>query len=270
MPGIVTTTVRDAVKRIKNPVVLDALWVATEYPHLAQGTSCNENWHSWLRRNIPILGGVRSYGMLVILLTWNVMRFNEAVQANQDAAVAREVRQRGQADASAKADRGAQREKALGVQLAQAFSRSTVQPSTRRAYDARMTVSYDLDTMNAMGYTEAKPRAASGGAWRRRRSASCCSVWRTCTRATRPSTPVIPSTSCHTMLCCARRVLRRSGGCFSTWTRSMSCEVLISHTLLQQLASCVIGASFRSVNILHHLGQRQCTYSTCTAARPGT
>lgn len=165
MPGIVITTVRDAVKRIKNPVVLDALWVATEYPHLAQGTSCNENWHSWLRRNIPILGGVRSYGMLVILLTWNVMRFNEAVQANQDAAVAREVRQRGQADASAKADRGAQREKALGVQLAQAFSRSTVQPSTRRAYDARMTVSYDLDTMNAMGYTEAKPRAASGGAW---------------------------------------------------------------------------------------------------------
>ena len=165
MPGIVTKAVQDALKRIKKPVVLNALWVACEHPELVQGTSCNENWHSWLRSRIPILGGVRGYAMLVILLTWNVMRFNEAVQANQDATALRRPRNEQPAEASAKPDRAALREKGLRMRFAQAFSRGAMQPSTRRAYIPGMSESYDLDTMKAMGFAEAKPQAAYGAAW---------------------------------------------------------------------------------------------------------
>ena len=55
--GIVTGKVKDAVQRIKNPAVTKALFYNTTNPELTQGTSGNENWHSWLRRIIPILGG---------------------------------------------------------------------------------------------------------------------------------------------------------------------------------------------------------------------
>ena len=166
MPGIaVTPKVRDALRRIQNRVVLDALWVACEHPELVQGTSTNENWHSWLRSRIPILGGVRGYAMLVIFLTWNMMRFNEAVQAKQDAAALRRPRSEQPAEASAKPDRAALREKGLRRRFAHAFSRGTMQPSTRRAYDPQMSESYDLDTMKTLGFVEAKPQAAQGAAW---------------------------------------------------------------------------------------------------------
>ena len=108
MPGIavaVTQKVRDASRRIKDRVVLDALWVASEHPELVQGTSQNENWHSWMCSRIPILEGVHGYAMLATLHAWNMMRFNEAVQANQYAAALRRPRDAQPAETSAKPDR---------------------------------------------------------------------------------------------------------------------------------------------------------------------
>ena len=57
------------------------------------------------------------------------------------------------------------REKGLRTRFAQAFSRGSMQPSTRRAYVPGMSESYGLDTMKAMGFAEAKPQAAYGAAW---------------------------------------------------------------------------------------------------------
>ena len=51
-----TRKVQEAVNRIKKPVVLEALYTSTKHSELTQGTSGNENWHSWVRRTIPILG----------------------------------------------------------------------------------------------------------------------------------------------------------------------------------------------------------------------
>jgi len=81
--GIVTQKVREAVGRIKTICLLEALFANTRHPELTQGTSGNENWHSWLKRNIPVLGGVRSFFTLLILLAWQMMRFNEAIETNQ-------------------------------------------------------------------------------------------------------------------------------------------------------------------------------------------
>ena len=67
-------------------------------------------------------------------------------------------------EASAKPDRTALRENGLRMRFAQAFSRGTMQPSIRRAYYLGISESYNLDTMKALGFVEAKPQAACGAA----------------------------------------------------------------------------------------------------------
>ena len=85
--GIVTKVVREAVDRIKNSVVSQALWACCQHAGTVQGTSINENWHSWLACTIPILGGVRTFFMLCCLLTWQVYRFNQLVRQSKQAAM---------------------------------------------------------------------------------------------------------------------------------------------------------------------------------------
>lgn len=68
--GIATQAVLEAIELIKKPVVLAALWATTQYLNLIQGTSINVNWHSWLKTHLPVLGGIRTYLMLSMLLQW--------------------------------------------------------------------------------------------------------------------------------------------------------------------------------------------------------
>ena len=86
---IVTSKIREAVQRIKSPAVLKALWFNTTHSELTQGTSSDENWHSWLRRRIPILGGVRSFFMQLIMLAWQMVNLNEAVERRRTKAAAK-------------------------------------------------------------------------------------------------------------------------------------------------------------------------------------
>ncbi len=61
--------------------MLNALFANTKHKELTQGTSGNENWHSWLWRTIAILGGRRGLAMIQKFLAWQMMRFNEAIKA---------------------------------------------------------------------------------------------------------------------------------------------------------------------------------------------
>ena len=79
--GFATSKFREAIKRIGKPAVLNALFANTKHMELTQGTSGNENWHSWLQRTIAILGGMRGLAMMQMFLAWQMMRFNEAIRA---------------------------------------------------------------------------------------------------------------------------------------------------------------------------------------------
>ena len=137
-------------------MVLAALWATTQHLDLIQGTSINENWHSWLKTHLPILGGIRTYFMLCVLLQWQQMRFNSAVLMRRRQAAKEAQGCRQQHGLS---------EQELRLQIAVAFSDAdTVQP-TRMAYHEYMHRSYDLQSMAAMGFTRAKPKASSGGKW---------------------------------------------------------------------------------------------------------
>ncbi len=70
--GIATSKVREAINRIKRPAVLNALFANTLHKELTQGTSGNENWHSWLRRTIAILGGMRGLATTLDSLAWQI------------------------------------------------------------------------------------------------------------------------------------------------------------------------------------------------------
>lgn len=155
-PGIATPTVLKAIDLIKKPVVLAALWATTLHLDLIQGTSINENWHSWLKLHLPILGGIRSYFMMSILLQWQQMMFNNQVLAQR--------RQVSRLNTDGK-QRLALREQALRQRIAKAFAEIGTAPSTRKAYHAYMQKSYDMQSMEAMGFTRAKPRASTGGKW---------------------------------------------------------------------------------------------------------
>ncbi len=152
--GIATSKVWEAVKRIKKPAVLNALFANTKHKELTQGTSGNENWHSWLRRTIAILGGMRGLAMIQKFLAWQMMRFNEAVRAAR----------RKSAQKSA-ASSGVTQMKAQDKQLwacKQAFASALCggesERHSRQAYHNWMHTSYDLEMMLAMGFSEAKPR----------------------------------------------------------------------------------------------------------------
>ena len=156
--GIATPAVLRAIELIKKPVVLAALWATSLHPDLIQGTSINENWHSWLKLHLPILGSIRSYFMMSILLQWQQMRFNNQVLAQR--------RQASRLNTDGK-QRLALREQALRQRIAKriAFAEIGTAPSTRKAYHAYMQKSYNMQSMEAMGFTRAKPRASTGGRW---------------------------------------------------------------------------------------------------------
>ena len=144
-------------ERIKNPVVSQALWACCRHPGLVQGTSINENWHSWLARMVPILGGVRTFFMLCCLLTWQVYRFNQSVQRSKQAAL--EPKRKGPRS-------HLPQERALRQEFARVYSSSSMdQASHRKRYQQSMHKSYDLQSMRAMGFQLAKPRAQAGNDW---------------------------------------------------------------------------------------------------------
>lgn len=153
--GIVTRKVQEAANRIKKPVVLEALYANTKHQELAQGTSGNENWHSWVRRTIQILGGVRGLFMIRIFLEWQMMRFNEAVSRNRQKAEDKSTVAEGgmQAKAQDRQYLACKQTFAAALCVEQAGHRS------RRAYHSWMQTSYDLGMMKAMGFCEAKPRS---------------------------------------------------------------------------------------------------------------
>lgn len=113
--------------RIKKRPVLGALFGASKYPEPTQGTSGNKNWHLWLKRTVPVLGGLRTYFMLRILLIWAEMRFNEAVLTKRKAA---ERKARGEEETAADRERG------LKEQMASAFKAAATAPSTQKARDS--------------------------------------------------------------------------------------------------------------------------------------
>lgn len=154
--GIVTKMVRDAVARIKKEPVLSALVGASKYPEFTQGSSGNENWHSWLKRTIPVLGGLRTYFMLTILLAWAQMRFNEAVLAKRKA--------KETADKKASGELESDREQSLRQEMAAAFKAAATAPSTRRAHHPYMREEHDLTSMKAMGFVQAG-KSSAGSAW---------------------------------------------------------------------------------------------------------
>ena len=145
-----------AIELIKKPVVLAALWATTQHLDLIQGTSINENWHSWLKTHLPVLGGIRTYFMISMLLQWQQMRFNNAVSARRRRDIGRITDGERQQ---------AQRERLIRQQVACAFAQKGTLSVTRKAYHSYMQKSYDMQSMAAMGFTRAKPRASSGGKW---------------------------------------------------------------------------------------------------------
>lgn len=159
--GIVTSKVRAAVGRIKAAHVLKALFANTRHPELTQGTSGNENWHSWLRRTIPVHGGVRSYFMLLILLAWQMMRFNEAVEARRRKAA--EKAHAGSRVTTTQEQRMVEHRQAFAAAFKAASDEE--QQVGRKAYHEWMHTSYDLDMMKTLGFVEAKPRVRSGQEW---------------------------------------------------------------------------------------------------------
>ena len=48
--------------------VLNAMFANTLHRKLTQRTSGNKNWHSWIRRTIAILGGMRGLAMIHVFL----------------------------------------------------------------------------------------------------------------------------------------------------------------------------------------------------------
>lgn len=151
--GIATRKVQEAVNRIKKPVVLEALYANTKHEELTQGTSGNENWHSWVRRTIQILGGIRGLFMILMYLEWQMMRFNEAVRRNRQKVEDRSTAAEGRAKAQDRQHLACKQAFAAALCEEQAGHRS------RKAYHPWMQTSYDLEMMKAMGFSEAKPRS---------------------------------------------------------------------------------------------------------------
>ena len=151
-----TKKVQEAVNRIKKPVVLEALFANTKHPELTQGTSGNENWHSWVQRTIQILGGVRGIFIIRIFLKWQMMRFNEAVS-----------RARQKADDKGTVAEGSMQAKARDRQhlaCKQAFAAALCEEQAghrrRTAYHPWMQSSHNLGMLKAMGFSETKPRSS--------------------------------------------------------------------------------------------------------------
>jgi hypothetical protein len=56
--------VQDAVKRLCQDDMLDALMAVQDHLDWIQGTSPNETLHSWLNRYLRVTGGNRSYKLV--------------------------------------------------------------------------------------------------------------------------------------------------------------------------------------------------------------
>lgn len=155
--GIATNKVREAINRIKRPAVLNALFANTLHKELTQGTSGNENWYSWLRRTIAILGGMRGLAMIQMFLAWQMMRFNEAIKA------ARQKSAQKSAASSGTMQLKAQDKQLLACKqaFASALCGERSERRSRQAYHAWMHTSYDLEMLRAMDFSEAKPRYSS-------------------------------------------------------------------------------------------------------------
>lgn len=84
------------------------------------------------------------------------MRFNSAVLARRRQEIGR---------ISNGERQQAQRERSIRQLVASAFAKKGTLCLTRKAYHSYMQKSYEMQSMAAMGFTKAKPRASSGGRW---------------------------------------------------------------------------------------------------------
>ena len=210
---IVSSKVREAVGRLKKPAALSAVFADTLHTELTQGMSGNEKWHSWLRRTIVILGGMRRLAMTQIFLAWQMMRFSEAVGAAR--------KKSAQKDA---AFSGAVQMKARDKQLlackqafASALRGERSERRSRQAYHAWMHTSYDLAMMRAMGFSEAKASLQPRMVVRRGGSYAGMPEGPGQRRRGRSMLQNI-STSSTITPCCGRRPQIRSKHCSAMWT----------------------------------------------------
>ena len=139
--------------------------------------------------------------MLLILLAWQMMRFDEAVESRGTKAAAKASTEKDEQKAS---EQRAQEERQA---FAAAFQAQGNQHLSRQAYNEGMQITYDLEIMQLLGFSEAKPRVRSAQ-WSDEEVAAMLQCW---PAAGKPYIPVIPSTSSHTTACCVRRALRKYG-----------------------------------------------------------
>lgn len=93
--------------------------------------------------------------MFLILLAWQMMRFNEAVERMRAKTAIKAGTQGGEQKPSEKRLQG------YKESFAAAFQAQSTQHSTRQAYHEWMHRTYDLEMMQLMGFSEAKPRVRS-------------------------------------------------------------------------------------------------------------
>lgn len=155
---------------------------------------------------IPILGGGRSYFMLLILLAWQILRFNEAVQKQRVKAALRAFT--GEEEQKASNRRAHEHNQSFAAASQAQRSRC----AARQAYQAWMHTSYDVEMRQLMGFLEAKPRVeATCGLTRK--WMPCCNAWQNLPRVTRPFTPGIPFSTSPTTPCGGRRATTRLRSC---------------------------------------------------------
>jgi hypothetical protein len=153
--------VKAAVERICKPDMLQKLYGVHEHLDWIQGTSPNETWHSWLRRYIPVSGGIRTYQSLWVGLSMGVDKYNRTKNANAQArrtgAGQQSLAHARQAGARARvaAVDAALADVINGALDAQAAARR--RHALRKAWHPHMMAQYDLGTLREMGFRPAKP-----------------------------------------------------------------------------------------------------------------
>lgn len=77
-----TKDVHHALGQLCEDKLLESLLAIRDYPDMVQGTSPNENSHSYLKSRIRITGGSRSYQVVKIAAKLQQVSFTEAVEHN--------------------------------------------------------------------------------------------------------------------------------------------------------------------------------------------
>lgn len=146
--------VRQAVKNITEQQNLEALYSAKQFPDFIQGTSPNENWHSFLRRYVKVQGGSRSLSLLEMFLERTRMYYNLAVSQNKNS------------KGSSRKDKDGQllnlRTMVAGVLLQEGLP---LQTPIRRAWRDDMLVRHTVEDMEQLGFRPKRGFGESSKDW---------------------------------------------------------------------------------------------------------